>query len=152
MFDLREWNNQSLSVTLKESSCYPGFMSNPYRVPDPPVVKPVPKTPLSTRVKDWFSGFPERHPLVMLVLFVLTLSSTCVMCLSLAPPVDNHKVMRSYADRWAGYHHGQVIGCQSTPDNHNYFCRVSTSAGTVKLVYDEAGNSEPFMIVQDTQE
>lgn len=41
-------------LTLFESSCYPGFMPSPYRIPDPPPVKPVPKTPFSTKARVFF--------------------------------------------------------------------------------------------------
>ncbi len=145
---LQSFVSRSTPIILVQPTIQYGTLeAMPYRLPSPPTV---PVVPFATRAKNWLSKVPERHPLVIVLLYILTLSSTCVMSLSImAPPVNARQAMTANAQRWAGYHHGRLFNCEPSPDGRNYSCRVSTSAGYVRLVYDFDGNYEPYMVLPD---
>lgn len=96
------------------------------------------------RFREWISNYPGILGSIACLFLVFALIKLGLSSLNYDYQVTNESVRQ-----WTLEHHGTLLGCKST--NKLYYCRVQTSSGVVKLVYEQIGSREPCMVFYEYQ-
>jgi hypothetical protein len=96
------------------------------------------------RFREWISNYPGTLGFTLSLFFVFVLFKLGLSSLNYDYQVTNESVRQ-----WVSEHQGTLLGCKST--NKLYYCRVQTSSGVVKLVYEQIGSREPCMVFYEYQ-
>jgi hypothetical protein len=73
-------------------------MPSPYRIPDPPPVKPVPKTPFSTKARDFFQRYNpiSLNNVVAAICLIVLASSGCLLAYLIVQGINRDLSAKSY--------------------------------------------------------
>lgn len=119
-------------LTLFESLCYPGFMPSPYRIPDPPPVKPVPKTPFSTKVRDFLQRYnPVGLNNVVVTIWFAIASLCCFLTYTIVQGIKRDLSAQKVIDYAMVKNQGTIDSCSHSRDFVTCICYTRNGRVTV---------------------